>query len=92
MNVAQKPYNGYWAEIILHSKKPGIFERIDISEELTGEIIETDLWVQPGDYVGGFSGANEAIGTLVLRYEDRETMEREIEKIDELVKSVVAEK
>ncbi len=92
VNVVQKPYNGYWAEIILHSKKPGIFERIDISEELTGEIIETDLWVQPGDYVGGFSGANEAIGTLVLRYEDRETMEREIEKIDELVKSVVVKK
>ncbi len=89
VKVEQKPYNGYWAEIILHSKKPGIFERIYISEELTGEIIETDLWVQPGDYVGGFSGANKAIGTLVLRYESREVMEKEICMINDMIRVVL---
>lgn len=89
VNIEQKPYNGYWAEIILHSKKPGIFERIDISEEVTGQIIETDLWVRPGDHVGGFSGANEAIGTMVLKYDSKDTMEKEMGEISEMTKVIL---
>ena len=26
--MEQKPYNGCWAEVILHSEKPGVFETI----------------------------------------------------------------
>ena len=36
---------------------------------------ETDLWVRPGDRVERFSGANKAIGTLVLNFPDRATLE-----------------
>lgn len=89
VNIVQKPYNGYWAEVILHSKKPGIFERIDISEEVTGNIIEKDLWVRPGDHVGGFSGANEAIGTVVMKYDSKDTMEKEMEKISEMANVIL---
>lgn len=88
VTISQKPYDGYWAEIILHSKKPGIFERIDISEDIVGEVIGIDLWVQPGEKIGGFSGANESIGTMIMKYESKEDMEREIEMADEKVKVI----
>lgn len=77
--IGQKPYNGYWAEIILHSDRDGVFQDLDISKDFRGEIIEKDLWVNQGDRVNCFMGANNTIGTLVLSFKDKETMETAIE-------------
>ncbi len=73
-NIEQRDYNGYWAEIILHSEKPGVFDRLWISEEIQENVVENDLWIKEGMKVGGFSGANEAIGTLILRFENEERL------------------
>ena len=73
--IEQKPYNGHWAEIILHSPKAGRFAEIKIADSLPAEVVERDLWVNEGDSVESFRGANDAIGTLVLRFEDKNEME-----------------
>lgn len=73
--IEQKAYNGHWAEIILHADKEGEFVGLWIAPSLPAEIIEKDLWVKPGDYVHGFEGANDAIGTLVLRFENAHDLE-----------------
>lgn len=73
--VEQKPYEGCWAEIILHSDEEGIFRNLWISDEIADNVVERDLWIEPGTPVGGFKGANEAIGTLVLRFESQERIE-----------------
>ena len=39
-------------------------------------VVERDLWIEPGEHVGGFSAANEAIGTLVLRFDTEESLNR----------------
>ncbi len=67
-------YDGCLAEVILHSDKAGIFTGLEISPEMEAFVIQTDLWVMPGDEVSGFAGANNAIGTLVLRFPDKEKM------------------
>lgn len=72
--VEQKSYNGCWAEVILHSDKPGVFEDLWIADEIMDCIVERDLWIESGTAVGAFSGANEAIGTLVLRFDSEEEM------------------
>lgn len=61
-------YHGYLAEIILHSDKKGIFNSIEVSEIQKQHIMETDLWVEKGDLVESFDGANHAIGTLVVKF------------------------
>lgn len=73
--VKQKPYDGHWAEIILHAEKCGRFVSMDIADTLPAEVVERDLWVSPGDEVHSFDGANDAIGTLVLRFNDAADME-----------------
>ena len=73
--ITQKPYDGYWAEIILHSDKPGVFKKIWISDEIANNVVEHDLWIEEGTLVGGFEAANEAIGTLVLKFESQERIE-----------------
>lgn len=82
-------FDGYWAEVVLHAIKPGIFERIEISREYKRYVIEEDLWVQEGNKINEFNGANDAIGTLVLRFSDAASLEKAISSVDEWCKIIV---
>ena len=73
-SIQQKPYNGFWAEVILHAEKSGVFKGIEINDSLRHFIIEEDVWVKKGDVIKGFEGANDAIGTLVMKFDTIDTM------------------
>ena len=75
VDVEQRPYNGFWAEVILHSDKPGVFDSLWIDESIADAVYERDLWVRPGEPIGGFRAANEALGTLILRFETEERLQ-----------------
>lgn len=75
VGVEQRPYNGFWAEVILHSDKPGVFDSLWIDESIADAVYERDLWVRPGEPIGGFRAANEALGTLILRFETEERLQ-----------------
>ena len=88
-NIEQKPYDGCWAEIILHSDKPGTFKELWVSDEIIGNVYERDLWIKEDDYVGGFEAANEAIGTLVLKFDSQEKIEEVLSNQEKYVKVVL---
>ena len=90
-DVAQKPYLGHFAEVILHSEKPGTFERLETAPSIEGNIVERDLWVAPGDKVGGFSAANESLGTLILHFENEERLAEVMTNLPEYVRICVKE-
>ena len=75
--------------MILHAPKAGTYARIEIANTLPAEVVERDLWVKEGDNVEAFHGANDAIGTLVLRFEDKDAMEYAIPHQTEWLKIVV---
>lgn len=87
--IEQKPYNGHWAEIILHADESGIFDHLEISKDLPAEVVEEDLWVKNGDKVDSFEGANNAIGTLVLNFKTAEELEYAITHQKEWLKVIV---
>lgn len=87
--ITQKPYDGCWAEIILHSDEPGIFKELWISDEIADNVVERDLWIEEGTEVGGFTAANEAIGTLVLKLESQERIEEVLCNQSEYVKVIL---
>ena len=74
-------YSGYLAEIILHSDKKGVFGNLEVAESFKNKVVETDLWVSPGDKVECFDGANHAIGTLVMRYDSLDELNSAMNKI-----------
>ena len=84
-DVAQKPYRGHFAEVILHSEKPGIFESLETDPSLAENIVERDLWVEPGDAVGGFSAANESLGTLILHFDSEERLAEVMQNVRKYV-------
>ena len=89
IDVEQKPYDGFWSEIILHSETAGTFKALDVVDEIASNVIERDLWIEEGTKVGGFSAANEAIGTLVLRFDTKERMDEIMNHIEKYVKVIV---
>jgi hypothetical protein len=74
--ISQKPYEGHWAEIILHANESGIFRGLQLDRPEQAEMIEEDLWVRPGDSVEPFNAANQAIGTLILKFRDNKALEK----------------
>lgn len=63
-------YSGAWAELIVHSNRVGRFVSLDIDPAFAAEhLVQNDLWVKPGDSVAEFTGANQTIGTLVLKFD-----------------------
>lgn len=87
-DIVQKPVNGYWAEVILHSDQSGIFDNLWIKDEIRANVIERSLWVNRGDYVESFTAANNTIGTLVLRFDTEESMLNVMENIKKYVKVI----
>jgi len=67
--IEQKPFDGHWAEVILHSEASGKFKQLSISPSVEPFVKQKDLWVKVGDTINTFRGANDAIGTLVLRFD-----------------------
>lgn len=70
--IEQKPYKGFWVEIILHSDTEGIFDKLWVSDEIKQNVVEEDLWIEEGSHVNGFDAANDSIGTLILKFESED--------------------
>ena len=66
--IVQKPYNGYWAEVILHADRQGVFHDLSILHEVEPYVREKNLWVKKGHLVSSFGSANFSLGTLVLNF------------------------
>lgn len=79
--IQTSPCNGHWAEIILHAEMKGQFRGLVVSEDMIPFVYEKDLWVAKGDLVEAFSGANNAIGTLVLNFDTAEKKEKALSEL-----------
>ncbi|WP_268225538.1 ATP-grasp domain-containing protein [Sinomicrobium oceani] len=87
--LSQPNYNGNWGEIILYSNKSGIYRELKIADEIVKNVVEVDLWVEKGDKVKAFTAANEAIGTLVLKFESQDSLEAILSDYSQYIEVVV---
>ena len=87
--IEQKTSQGHWAEIILHSNKNGYFDELIIENKFGAEIIEKDLWIKKGDRINCFEGANNTIGTLIMKFNSSYEIEQAINNQEEWLKVIV---
>ena len=60
-------YRGSWGVYMLHSDAAGTFDHLWIAPEVENKYVaEKDLWIQPGQEVHPFTGANEAVGSIIF--------------------------
>ena len=87
--IIQRPYNGFWAEVILHAEKGGIFGGVIIDDSIRQYLVEEDIWVKNGDRIRDFEGANDAIGTLIMRFDTIDTMQTIISSQNDWLKILI---
>lgn len=88
-DVHEPNYNGYYAINVLHSEREGIFKELRMDSEFEREhLVERDLWVKSGDHVEGFTGANQSLGTIFLRFDTREELNDFIQSSSRYIKVV----
>lgn len=89
IDISSKKQNGYWAEVILYSNVAGLFKVLNVKDDIKNAVIETDLWVKEGDLVNAFSAANDAIGTMVLRFDTNEELEKILSDYSQYIQVVL---
>lgn len=80
---------GYWSNYMVHSRETGIFEKVEIADELKENYVEFQSDFKEGDQVYAFENSGHALGTMVFKYETEEEMFEKIGKLTNLVKVVV---
>ena len=84
-------YDGVWCNYILHTTVEGTFVSVDIDEEFRSKYVKDEgLNVRVGDHVVPFKGANNSLGTLFLRAETREKLDKLLADIDKYVHIVIS--
>ena len=89
-DVHEPNYNGYYAINVLHSERDGVFKQLSIDPDFEREhLVERDLWVKPGDKVAAFTGANQSLGTIFLRFDTREALNRFVKTPNQFISIII---
>ena len=68
-------FTDYWCNYILHSNTGGIFKKIRYSESfMEACVVEEGILAKAGDMIQPFTGANQSLGTIFLRFNTREDL------------------
>ena len=84
--IVAHPMKDGLVEVILHSNESGFFDSVIIDDCIKDRVIECKLWIKSGDIVGDFTGANKAIGTLVVQFDSKKEANCFAENVSKYVK------
>ena len=85
-NLKIRGVDGYWSSYMIHSIKNGKFKKVDVSENLSKNIVDMQLWVKTGDDVFKYAGSNHILGTMILKFDSKEEMINKMDNMENYVK------
>ncbi len=74
-DLSQPIFDGVWGLSVIHSEKKGNFNELQIASDVDNYVHQLDLWVEKGEGVQAFNGANDSLGTIVWHCEEQSVME-----------------
>lgn len=90
LRLHEPEYDGVWAYYVVRSEKEGRFKAVEISDSFKASYVKLcDIYVEEGDPVHRFTGANRAMGILFLRFDRRIELERALENQSSWLKVAV---
>ena len=87
--IDEQPDQSFHAYYALHSSNAGIYQGYEISENFKGELTGSYIFLKPGEHIGAFSGSNQTIGILLLKFMTREDMTYFFDCPKDFIKSIV---
>ena len=75
VSIGECRSEGYWANMIVHSMQDGVFESVEIDSDFEAKHVrDVFVYVKQGAPIHAFRKANDAIGSMFLRFETRQEM------------------
>ena len=88
--ISQPSYNGVYVNDIIHSNVGGKFVRVQYDEPFKEQhFISEAIYPKQGDEVLPFQGANNAVGSVFLRFENRNNVEQHLANHDNHIRVIV---
>ncbi len=89
-DLKMQPANGCWSNYMVHANESGTYEDIWFDEDFKKNNLVTNVTdTKRGDKVHKFRDAQDALGTLIIKYDSVEQMFEMIEDMDKYVKVIV---
>lgn len=88
--ITMPNYDGCYVNDIVHSLNAGTYQGIEYDEQFKEEhVISEAIYPAVGDHVEAFHGANNAIGSIFLKFRNREELNQVLPIMDTRVKVIV---
>lgn len=85
--ITMPKYDGCYVNDILHSLLPGTFQGIEYDEQFKREhLISEAIYPAVGSQVESFHGANNAIGSVFLKFADRKECDEKVAKLPQYIR------
>lgn len=82
--------NLVFAIFVMHTMQNGIFNRVEIHSDVMMKNVHSKvLYINSGDEIHAFGGANNAIGTLFMKFQSKDEMEYVIKNSNKWLKIIV---
>lgn len=89
-DITMPHYDGCYVNDIIHSLHAGTYKSIEYDEQFKEEhVISEAIYPAVGDRVEAFYGANNAIGSIFLKFRNREELNQVLPIMDTKVKVIV---
>ena len=88
--ISHPKYDGFYVNDIIHSNHAGLFSMVEYDEAFKqAHFISEAIYPGKGERVESFRGANNAVGSVFLRFGSRQEVEQHIQNHDTDIKVVV---
>ena len=86
-NISMPHYDGCYVNDIVHSSKAGAFQGLTYEETFKkSHVISEAVYPAIGSHVEAFHGANNAIGSIFLKFANRQDCENNLSNLSQFVK------
>ena len=86
-NITMPEYDGCYVNDIVHSLKAGTYQGISYDDTFKqNHVISEAIYPSIGDHVEAFHGANNAVGSIFLKFTSRKECDEKKSKLSEYIK------
>lgn len=87
INITMPHYDGCYVNDIAHSLKAGTYQGISYDDTFKqSHVISEAIYPSIGDHVDAFHGANNAVGSIFLKFANRQECDEKLNTLSEYIK------
>lgn len=85
----EKPFYRCVSSYIIHSEVEGIYEKLEISQELAKDLLRLEMFIKPGERVHRYENGSLAIGAAIIQFPEQHVMNERLDHMSQFLKVIL---